>query len=84
MVTPPVREGPHWIERRDSGAREEVLRRVTMEYRDMPGLRLTLPQAQRLFGLRADICIRVLDALVDAAHLRREANGTYARNGARP
>jgi hypothetical protein len=32
----------------------ELLRRVRAEYLEMPGLRLTAPQAQRLFGLDAE------------------------------
>ena len=50
----------------------------------MPGLSLTLPQAQRLFGLRSDICVRVLAVLVDRAILRRDLNNTYVVNGHRP
>jgi hypothetical protein len=45
----------------------------------MRGLRLTAAQAQRLFGLREDICLRVFNALVDAAILRRDVNKGYAR-----
>ena len=30
----------------------------------MPCLSLTAPQAMRLFGLRDDVCYRVLDSLV--------------------
>ena len=50
----------------------------------MPGLRLTAAQAQRLFGLRDDICMRVFSPLVDVAILRRDVNGSYARHGAPP
>ena len=35
----------------------------------MPCLRLTPGQAQRLFGLRADVCARVLAGLVDEGTL---------------
>jgi hypothetical protein len=78
-LTPRV--GPHSGERRNVVKREELLRRITAEYLEMPGLRLTALQAQRLFGLRDDVCARVLHALVDAAILRRNLNGTYARHG---
>jgi len=71
-------------ERRNLGSRAELLRRIEAEYRDMPGLRLTLPQAQRLFGLRADIAVRVLTSLVDQALLRRDSTGAYVLNGHRP
>ena len=71
-------------ERRNLAARTQLLRRVESEYREMPGLRLTLPQAQRLFALRQDVCARVLTTLADQAILRRDANGAYILNGHRP
>jgi hypothetical protein len=54
-----------------------------MEYYEMPGLRLTLSQARRLFGLRDEVCRRVLDALVAADVLEQDWNGAYARKGVR-
>jgi hypothetical protein len=56
-----VREIP---DRRDTRAREQLLRRVRAEFAELPCLRLTRAQAQRLFGLRPDICDRVLATLV--------------------
>ena len=38
--------------------------RVWAEFREMPGLTLTLAQAARLFSLDRTRCARVLDALV--------------------
>lgn len=38
--------------------------RVRGEYREMPGLRLTIAQAARLFNLEPNQCEQVLDALV--------------------
>jgi len=38
--------------------------RIRAEYLEMPGMRLTLPQAARLFNLELTHCARVLDALV--------------------
>lgn len=38
--------------------------RVRAEYLKMPGMRLTLPQAARLFNLELTHCARVLEALV--------------------
>jgi len=69
-------------ERRNLASRQALLRRITVEYDEMPGLRLTVAQADRLFGLREDVCTRVLHALVDVAILRRD--GSYARDGVRP
>lgn len=71
-------------ERRDPASRTELLRRIESEYREMPGLRLSLPQARRLFALRDDICVRVLTTLADRGVLRRDANGAYVLNGDRP
>jgi hypothetical protein len=47
---------------------------VHAEFTEMPGLRLTVPQAQRLFGLDAAMCEQVIDALVNAACLHRRGN----------
>jgi hypothetical protein len=56
-------------ERRDVPARDALLRRVWMEFVEMPCLSLTGPQAQRLFALRADVAQRVLRGLVEAEAL---------------
>ena len=44
----------------------------------MPGLRLTIPQAARLFDLKLDLCARMLDALVIEGFLSRTGE-RYAR-----
>lgn len=66
-------------ERRDRHAREALLKRVRREFEEMPGLRLTRRQAERLFGLRGDICARILATLVTDGLLVRSADGAYAR-----
>ena len=38
--------------------------RIRAEYQEMPGMRLTLAQAARLFNLDLTLCARVLDVLV--------------------
>ncbi len=43
--------------------------RVLSEYREMPGLNLTLPQAARLFSLDRSHCAHVLNALVKRGSL---------------
>ncbi len=53
--------------------------RVGGTYLEMPGLRLTIQQAQRLLGLDEFTCRRVLDALVDAGFLCRADREPYAR-----
>lgn len=60
---------------------EEVLRRVQGEYTEMPGLRLTPAQAQRLWGLDRAACDTLLGALVDAKFLFRTRDGAFVRFG---
>jgi hypothetical protein len=42
----------------------ELLARIVAEFREMPGLRVTLPQAARLFGLETPRCEQLLELLV--------------------
>ena len=58
---------------------DDVLLRVRGEYLEMPGLRLTPAQAQRLWGLDAMAAQSVIQALVDARFLRRRPDGTFVR-----
>lgn len=58
---------------------DDVLRRVQGEFLEMPGLRLTEPQARRLWGLDAASCAGLLDALVDAKFLFRTSDGAFMR-----
>jgi hypothetical protein len=48
---------------------DDVLQRIQGEFVEMPGLRLTAAQAQRLWGLERDVCDALLGALVDAKFL---------------
>jgi len=50
-------------DRRSAASRSAIVARVRAEFAEMPCVRLTRPQAQRLFGLPADICDRVLGGL---------------------
>ena len=47
----------------------DLCTRVQAEFREMPGLRLTLSQAARLFSIEPARCERVLGALVHAGCL---------------
>lgn len=58
---------------------EEALRRIKGEFAEMPGLRLTAAQAQRLWGLDAEFCEAILGALVDAKFLLRTGDGVFVR-----
>ena len=64
---------------------DEVLQRIQGEYVEMPGLRLTPAQAQRLWGLERDVCDALLAALVEAKFLAMTRDGAFVRmEGARP
>ena len=58
---------------------DTALNRIRAEYLEMPGLRLTLAQAQRLYGVERALCEMVLAALVDEQFLCVKPNGAYAR-----
>jgi len=60
---------------------DDLLRRVRNEYLEMPGLRLTLGQAQRLWQLRRTECEALLEALVDSGFLDRTSGGAFVRAG---
>jgi hypothetical protein len=63
----------------------EVIRRIQGEFVEMPGLCLTAPQAQRLWGLDRDVCEALLGALVDAKFLSRTRDGSFVKlDGAVP
>ena len=61
-------------------ALDDVLKRVQGEYIEMPGLRLTTAQAQRLWGLDRAACDALLGALVDAKFLFRTRDGAFVRS----
>ena len=55
----------------------ELLRRIRGEFREMPGLRLTLEQAMRLWSLDRATCVDVLTQLRSAKFLDVDPNGRY-------
>ena len=63
--------------------RAEVMRKLTRrihaEYAEMPGLSVTLLQAQRLLGLDEPTCAAVFRALIEGGVLRRTSQGRYVR-----
>lgn len=61
------------------GADEALLRRVYAEFLEMPGLRLSCQQAQRLWGLDRSTCLHLLEHLVDEKFLCRPGHGVYTR-----
>jgi DNA-binding GntR family transcriptional regulator len=53
--------------------------RIRAEYLEMPGMRLTVEQMQRLFGVERTVCLMLLEALVEAHFLCAYPDGTYGR-----
>lgn len=56
-----------------------LLRRIWNEYIEMPGLRLTSEQAQRLWGVDVQTCTALMESLIDLGFLVRRPDGKYAR-----
>jgi hypothetical protein len=52
--------------------------RIRSEFLEMPGLRFTVEQVQRLCGVEGIACQTILDELVETNVLSRNAMGVYA------
>lgn len=61
---------------------EHLVQRVRAEYLEMPGLRLTVQQARRFWGLEETLCDAILSHLVEVRFLRRTRDGVFARHDA--
>jgi hypothetical protein len=59
----------------------ELVGRIRAEFLEMPGLRLTVTQASRLWGLDEGSCKHVIDILIGSSFLRWTSAGTVARTG---
>jgi hypothetical protein len=62
---------------------EGVLRRIRAEFLEMPGLCLTVEQAQRLWSLEPRTCEALLNSLIDSQFLRRTARGLFVLRSSR-
>ncbi len=58
---------------------DQLAHRVRSEYLEMPGLKLTSRQAQRLWSLDHGLCERLLDKLVQSRFLARTRDGAFVR-----
>ena len=58
---------------------EQMLLRVRGEYTEMPGLRLTVRDASRMWHMSSDACEAVLSALVEQRSLVRTRDGAFVR-----
>jgi hypothetical protein len=57
--------------------------RIAGEYREMPGLRLTLPQAARLFNIEPAQCAQLFNTLVNDGALSTNGREYVAPNAGR-
>jgi hypothetical protein len=63
----------------ETEAIRDLTRRVHAEYAEMPGLNITLVQAQRLLAIDEPTCAAVFRALIKRGILRQTAHGRYVR-----
>jgi hypothetical protein len=68
-----------FVQKRAMRTIHDVLNRLRAEFLEMPGLRLTSPQVQRLCGVERTTCQMVLDALVNEGFLWVTPEGLYVR-----
>jgi hypothetical protein len=61
---------------------EHAAARIRAEFEEMPGMTLTLHQAERLFGLDADLTRTIVERLVRASYLQQTTNGAFTRTKA--
>jgi hypothetical protein len=57
----------------------DIVNRVCSEFYEMPGLRLTRAQAQRLWGLDEPTTLRVLAELLEVHFLQQTPDGKFLR-----
>jgi hypothetical protein len=57
----------------------ELARRIEAEYGEMPGLSVTLRQAQRLWATDHHTCQTALDRLIARGVVRRTIRGRFVR-----
>jgi hypothetical protein len=66
-------------DRRNWTGRDALVRRVESEFKEMPGLSLTLQQAVRLFSIPQGPCQRILSVLVKDGAMSLRKDGRYVR-----
>jgi hypothetical protein len=64
-----------------TGHVRDALVRIRTEYIEMPDLKLTGRQAQRLWGLSADVWEAALGILIGNRFLAQTLDGAYVRHG---
>jgi hypothetical protein len=62
-----------------SGSTRALMEQIKAEYVEMPGLSVTLPQAQRLWSVDRATCEAVFSRLISMGVLRRSSRGRFIR-----
>ncbi len=65
----------------DTSRLPDALLRIRAEYVEMPDLKLTARQVQRLWSLSREVCDAALGALVREGFLVQAPDGSYLRPG---
>jgi Fic family protein len=61
----------------------DILQRIRSEFSEMPGLKLTSAQAQRLWAIDPPTCERVINSLTESGFLVRTRDGAVIVRGER-
>ena len=69
----------HVVDARRTEVITDWLTHIHADYIEVPGLRLTKREAERLWGLDAHVCEAILEALVAVSFLRRTRRDEYVR-----
>jgi len=62
-----------------SASEDALLRRVRGEYREMPGMRLTIEQAMRLWNIDRRTCAAVFNSLIASHFLEMDGFGRFRK-----
>ena len=62
-----------------NGGNRTLLEQIRAEYAEMPGLSVTLPQAQRLWAVDQATCNKALTILLHRGVLRKTPKGRFVR-----
>ena len=69
----------HESVRQQTSGIDQILKRIQSDFIEMPGLRLTAWQAQRLWNVDPVICDSLLSVLVETGFLTRATDGAFMR-----
>jgi hypothetical protein len=58
---------------------DEILMLAREDFNEMPGLTMSVAEAQRSWGLEAHLCLAILESLEETGFLRRTRDGAFVR-----